>query len=305
MNALEYQVYVLVGSEPVQRRYLLQRLREQAGSWERMSVAKCSMTEILQSSLLADPENPLVRVLEDYSSLKSAERKELAAGLKLLAAGLNLIICVDRLGAKDPLRLAIPKEAIVSVSTPKRGQFVSWLMRQGRLSGISLEESAAIELVERIGENTEALAAELTRLGCLVKVTNDLVIRLTPHSAGSQAWGWVDALAARQPATKQLADCEASGLEPLMMLGALSKRLCMIAWTEVANQKSAQANDYPWKLAVRAAGKWPQLELRQALLNVAACQQQLKGQSRLTGYTLLARLDQQLSSLRDKQLAEA
>lgn len=293
--ALEHPLYVLVGSESVQRRYLLSRLKQQSGAWERIQAADSDPADLLQPSLLSNHESPLVRVLEGYSSWKPAQRKELAGAAQQLGEGLNVVVCVDRLGAKDPIRSAIPDEAIVSLDSPKRGQFPSWLMRQAKLNGTALDSRAAEEMVSRIGEDTEALYSEMIRLGGLGEISLEQVQRLTPQAAGVQAWGWVDALAGREDGRRQLAECERSGLEPLMMLGALSKRLCLIAWTKLADRESAGASGYPWKLAQEAGRQWEREDLREALLLVAEAEKNLKGQSQLAGYTTLARLGRKLA----------
>lgn len=293
--ALEHPVYVLVGSEAVQRRYLLGRLKQQAGEWERVDLSKTEMIDLMQPSLLASPDSPLVRVVAGYSALKPAARKQLAAGIEEMGEGLHLAICVDRLGGKDPIRAAVPEEAVVSLAAPKRGQFEAWLTRQARLFGVGIDQTGAQEMVERIGEDTEALASELLRISATGNINADTVRRLTPKSSSTQAWGWVDALAEGKDGARELKDCEESGIEPLMMLGALAKRLTLVAWVKKADKESSGAADYPWKLAGQLAKRTSDSQLRHMLLMVAKAEQQLKGQSLLEGYTVLARLGQEIA----------
>ena len=292
---LEYPIYVLVGSEPVQRRHMLSRLREQSGSWERVQAESIGPAELLQPSLFANAESPLVRVIEGYSSWKPAQRKQLAQSLDQLGQGLNLIVCVDRLGAKDPLRAALDDKAVVALPAPKRGGFEKWLANHARLSGVPLDKAAAAAMVANIGENTEALAAELARLaGAFEKVDSQLIEKFTDKRHESQAWGFVDAVIEGSSQGGQLAECEASNLEPLLLLGALSKRLCLISWVQIADQESAGAADYSWRLARQAAKRWPRERLTEALSQVAKAEQQMKGLSGLSGYTILARLQAEL-----------
>ena len=293
--ALDHPIYVLVGSEPVQRRYLLKRLKEQSGAWEKLSAKEVDPSETAQASLLADPEKPLVRMVEDYEAWKPAQRKEMASLADQLGDGLHIVICAGRLGPKDPIRGAVEEQAIVKLAAPKRGDFPNWVESQARLLGVQIDSPAARALVDRIGESTDSLSAELLRLQPMGPVSRETVERFTPHQAGSEAWDWIDSLVAGRVNDKELALCESSGLEPLMLLGALSKRFCLLCWVKIADQQSAGAKDYPWRLAKGAARDWSLPALKEALASIAYTEQQMKGKSQLDGYTQLGRLSRRLA----------
>lgn len=293
--ALEHPIYVLVGSEPVQRGYLLKRLRDQSGSWEKVSAKELDPSEVTQASLLADPDRPMIRVIEDYEAWKPKQRKEMGALASQLGQGLNVVICASRLGPKDPIREAVDEQAIVKLSSPRPGAYPEWLCRQARLMGVPISGDTAELLVDRLGEDTQSLCSEIERLSPMGEVNRELVDRFTPALAHSQAWGWVDAVVGGQTADSLLSDCEASGLEPLMILGALSKRFCLLTWVKLADQQSSGTKDYPWRLAQRAAKGWSDPALRDALSSIGKAEEEMKGKSQLEGYTQLARLSHQLA----------
>ena len=295
--ALDQPIYVLSGSEPVQRRYLLGRMKETAGEWERFQASETEPSELMQLSLMANLEEPLVRVLDGYESWTPKQRKQLAA-IGSEFEGISIVVLANKLGAKDPLRLGLPDSTIIEIESPKRGAFESWLGRQAKIRGIQLADDAARELVIRVGENTELLTSEMKKVAAAHQgqVSLAAVRSLTPLIAQDLAWPWVDSLLAGSNGLKLLAGCEAAGIEPLMMLGALSNRLTLVAWVHLADQQSAGAKDYSWRLAKSASAKWPPSQLNEALRKVAEVDADIKGQSRLGSFLQLARLGNYLAN---------
>ena len=296
--ALQSSCYVLVGNEPVRRRHLLERLRSQAGSWERVSATNTSPQEVLTGNLLSDPDSPLIRVVEDYTKWTAAQRKVLTKTLKDgITPGLCIVVLIDRLGAKDPIREAVTGDSLIQLEQPAKGRYASWVVRQARLSGVGIDNPAAELLVGLLGEDTEALASELSKLSLLGDTATQEIIRSAVQGQPrSQIWGWIDALTTgrRREALVCLAACEVAEEAPIALLGALQNRLLGIAWAGLMNQSQSGMKDYPWRQAQTALRSgWDHQRIQSALLSIIQLDGELKGLSNLDGYTQLARLSSQ------------
>ena len=299
--ALNSSYYILVGSEPVRRRHLLNKLRDQAGEWESYSASEVSPEEVLSASLLLDPEAPLVRVINDYSKWSTAQRKKFAqiVSEEDIPSGLCLVFCIDRLGAKDPLRIAAAKESILELEQPTRGKYPAWAVRQAKLSGVDLNTSASEILVRMVGENTEALANEIDKLALVSESPNISVAQIKEivvSSPQTRIWQWVDSLIAAEPkkSMEYLLQCEEAEESPLALTGALQSRILQLAWASQMTQQESEIKEYPWKLAQSAIKTgWTQTRIRQALLALSELDFNLKGGSELDGYLQLARFCRQ------------
>ena len=299
--ALEQSLYVLVGSEPVRRRYLLDRLRAQAGSWETWSASEIAPEELLQGSLLLDPEAPLVRMLVDYPKWSAAQRKAFVAGVGELEAGSGLcvVVAVDRLGAKDVLHGAVGEGSLIQIEQPARGRYADWVSRQAQIAGVGLPGGWNERLVEMVGENTEALAAEIDKAALLAqdgKISSEDLGAIVSPQAQSAVWVWADALmeGKREVALRALGKCEAAEDAPLALLGALWNKVLGIAWGLQLDQAASGMKDYPWrKTQELIRSGWNGERARQALIQLAQLEAGLKGASGLDGYTQLARLSAQ------------
>jgi DNA polymerase III delta subunit len=299
--ALEQSLYVLVGSEPVRRRYLLDRLRSQAGSWETHSASDIGPEELLMGSLLLDPQAPLVRMLTDYAKWSPAQRKAFAAEIQTLepGSGLCVVMTIDRLGAKDVLHGAIPDGSLIQIEQPARGRYADWVGRQAQLSGVGLPAGWPDRLVEMIGENTEALAAEIDKASLLAqdgKVSAADMQQIVSPVAQSAVWIWADALMEgnKPKALQALGACEGAEDAPLALLGALWNKVLGIAWAHQLSQEQSGMKDYPWRKTKELIGAgWDKNRTSKAIQSLAEIEAGLKGASGLDGYTQLARLSAQ------------
>lgn len=295
MAAIKHPVYALVGEEPVRRRQLLDRLRVLAGDVERVSASDRSPDDVAQSTLLADPDTPLIRIVDNYAAWKPAQRKRMAEIAADMLPGVVVIILAKTLGAKDPLRSALPADAVLSCAAPDTRGFPAWAVEYAKASGATLDRDAAAELLARVGERTAKLSAEIDKLAAAAsdrRVTAEIVRALTDSAVERDGWALTDAIVAgdRVTAFEQLAALEGGSLSPLALTGALSSRLVPIAWCALGvSMQDAGAKPYAWRKAqdaVRAG--WTAERVRATLLSLADCEAQLRGGSTLPEWVVFA-----------------
>lgn len=287
-------VHILIGEEAVQRRNFLHGLRATSESWEELSAAEVGPSATVGASLFATAETPLTRVITGYAQWTPAQRKQFAELIKDLPEGLQLVLLVKQLGAKDILRTVVDEKNIHQFQAPKGEQLPQWINVYCKQIGRSIDPGAVDLLLARLGENTASLSSEIDKLALAhAEVINAaLVESLTPDEGEVLGWNWVDYmidLKGKQAFT-ELAKLEGGDFSPLALTGALSSRLLQIAWVHLMlNPDDVGVKPFPWRKAKEAVrGGWNPARTRAAIIRVGKCEAALKGQSTLPEWVVFS-----------------
>ena len=150
-----------------------------------------------------------------------------------------------------------------------------------------------------VGENTEALAAEIDKAALLAedgKISAEDMQQIITPTAQSAVWVWADSLLEgnKSKALQALAACEEAEDAPLALLGALWNKVLGIAWALQLTQEQSGMKDYPWRKSKELIQSgWDRTRTSKAICALAELDAGLKGASGLDGYTQLARLSAQ------------
>lgn len=253
-------------------------------------------------AMIVDP-GPLVR--------SSEGRAAIVGVIGSVAPGNGLVFLAPRDMARgrpsaglDALRAAVVDAGgeVVEVISPRPDRFPGWIAERARERGMDIAPDAAREMAERIGAHVREGDIDRSRMSRLAvgeleklslyapdrRVTADDVRALVPEATPSSMWGFLDAIAERQPARI------AAALDPLLeatpepvLVAALHRRLRDLI--EVADRldagetvpslvRSMHIKEYPAKKLASQVKRWRLQELVAALDGLADLDAIVKGE---------------------------
>lgn len=143
-------------------------------------------------------------VVKDVDALKKQDSEPLVEYLKNPSDSSVLLLSADKLAKNTRLYKAVSalgKTAVIDCAPPSKRELPRYVRESAVTHGITINDFAAIKLIELVGEDTVALNSELRKLA-LAHASRDVVTErevaaLVERSAESKPWEFVDAFMKR------------------------------------------------------------------------------------------------------------
>lgn len=302
-------VYLLTGGDRPKIRRALERLRARFGaeSVETLSAETASGEDAVAAcnslGLFSGAGGRLV-VVENVERWKKEDEDALGRYLADPVAGavLALVAGGELKGSALPALCAKAGE-VLAFDVPRPRDLPSWVRAQFERLGVPADAEAARALVEIVGEDATALAAEIEKLatwavGDAIGRREVELLAVPAHEAS--AWAVMDAWGARDAAAT-LAACQAEleqGADPFAVTMRLSSQVALVRQAQrLADEglgvrdiaKRLRKHEFRVRKALGHAENYSRDELDGAVVRLAELDAALKGASRLAGELELER----------------
>jgi DNA polymerase-3 subunit delta len=301
-------VYLLTGSDRPKRSVALRRLRDRVGadSVELLSGDSASGADAVSAAnalgLFGDAAGRAV-VVESVENWRKADVDALGAYLDDPTPDTVLVLVADELKKDTPLeKLAASKGEVLRYDIPKGAKLVSWVTGQFKESEVRADADAARALVEIVGEDPVALAAEVTKLAAWADgepVGRREVEQLATPGREAAAWAVTDAWGTRDlPTLLEACELALEKKDPFLIAVNLASHVGRVraaqalaeeglAVREIASR--LRMKEFPARKALQQAERYSRAELDAALVRLAELDAAIKGASRLSAELELLR----------------
>ncbi len=232
--------YLVTGVDALKRRRVLERLEQRVGAsgdlslnMEKFSGEAAEGDQIVNACNTLPLASDLRLVLvEAADKLKAPEREAIIDYLK--APNDSTVLCLVCNGLQKNTRLykavaALGKQAVILCDPPKRKDLPTQVRAMATGKGITLTPAAAQALVDRVGENTVALDAQLQKLALAHMGTDPVneneVTSQVAATAEMKPWDFTDAFAQRNVRKCLLVRSRLEGTSPYALLGMCVTRV--------------------------------------------------------------------------------
>ncbi|MGH3023520.1 MAG: DNA polymerase III subunit delta [Gaiellaceae bacterium] len=302
-------VYLLSGGDRPKIRRALERLRARFGaeSVEALSAETATGEEAVaacNSLGLFSGEGGRLVVVEDVERWKKADEEAVADYLAdpVTGAVLALVAGADLKGSTLPALCAKAGE-VLAFDVPRPRDLPSWVRAQFERLGVSADAEASRALVDIVGDDATALAAEVDKLGAWAAgepIGRREVELLAAPAHEASAWAVMDAWGARD-LPGALAACQADleqGADPFAVTMRLSSQVALVRQAQrLADEglgvrdisKRLRKHEFRVRKALGHAENYSRDELDDAVVRLAELDAALKGASRLAGELELER----------------
>jgi DNA polymerase III delta subunit len=301
-------VYLLTGSDRPKRSVALRRLRDRFGSdsVELLSADSVSGADAVAAAnalgLFGDAAGRAV-VVESVENWRKADVDALRAYLDDPTPDTVLVLVGDELKKDTPLeKLAASKGKVLRYDIPKGAKLVSWVTGQFKESEVRADTDAARALVEIVGEEPVALAAEVTKIAAWADgepVGRREVEQLATPGREAAAWAVTDAWGTRDlPTLLEAYELALEKKDPFLIAVNLASHVGRVraaqalaeeglAVREIASR--LRMKEFPARKALQQAERYSRAELDAALVRLAELDAAIKGASRLSAELELLR----------------
>ncbi|HEY7148821.1 MAG TPA: DNA polymerase III subunit delta [Gaiellaceae bacterium] len=301
-------VYLLTGSDRPKRTVALQRLRARFGpdSVELLSADSSSGPDAVASAnalgLFGDSAGRAV-VVESVEAWRKADVDAIRAYLDDPTPDTVLVLVADELRKDSPLeKLAAGKGEVLRYDVPRGSKLVAWAAGQFKEAGVQADGEAARALVEIVGEDPVALAAEVSKIADWADgdpVGRREVEQLATPGREAAAWAVTDAWGARDlPAVLEACELALEKKDPFLIAVNLASHVGKVraaqalaeeglAVREIASR--LRMKEFPARKALQQAERYSRAELDAALVRLAELDAAIKGASRLSAELELVR----------------
>lgn len=169
-----------------------------------------------------------------------------------------LIICprLDAKTQKTAWYKAIEKHGVVVPIWPiERNQYPGWLKRRLQMAGLRADPAAVSALAHQTEGNLLAAAQEIEKLKMLGEstITEDVIMQSAGDSSRFDAFGLADACLMGKliESTRMLNHLKSEGHEPIMVLGALTRKIRQLIALKPCEGAQALSEGF------RSQGVWP------------------------------------------------
>lgn len=302
--------YLLLGGDRPKIRLALRRLRARFGdeSVEVLSAETAGGADAVAGcnalGLFAGGGGRLV-VVEGVERWKAPDAEAVAAYLREPVPGAVLaLVAEDGLpkGSKLPAVVSANGQ-VLAYEAPKPRDLPGWVGARFEGLGVQADAEAARALVEIVGDDVDALAAETEKIAAWAgdePVGRRHVEELAAPTHEGSAWAVTDAWGGRD-LPRALAACEADlerGEEPFVVAMRLAGQVALVRSVQALAAEGLGARDIAKRLrkhefrvrkALAHAENYSRDELDAAVVRLAALDAALKGESRLAGEVELER----------------
>jgi DNA polymerase III subunit delta len=303
-----HPVYLLTGSDRPKRSTALERLRARVGSdsVEHLSADTASGADAVASAnalgLFGDSAGRAI-VVEAVENWRKADLDAIRAYLEDPTPDTVLVLVADDLKKDSPIeKLAASKGEVLRYEIPKGSKLVTWAAAQFKEAGVRADGEAARTLVEIVGEDPVALAAEVAKIAAWADgepVGRREVEQLATPGREAAAWAVTDAWGTRDLAAV-LEACELAleKKDPFLIAVNLASHVGKVraaqalaeeglAVREIASR--LRMKEFPARKALQQAERYSRTELDAALVRLAELDAAIKGASRLSAELELLR----------------
>ena len=298
-------VYLLTGTDRPKIGRALKRLRDRVGddAIEHLDAPPATADDAVAACnalgfFVSDARLVIVSSVDKW---KAADVKALTAYLSSPAPATVLVLVADDLKADSPLGKAVAKAGQVLAFSVAKRNLSSWVAEQFAAAGARAEPDACAALVQLVGEDLHALAAEVDKLATWAAgepIGEREVEALTPSVADTptfaltDAWGRRDA-AATLEASETIFEREGRARRDTAprLAGALGNHVARVRQCQKLAAEGVRPRDAAGRLKMHPfyaekmfgqAGNFSEEELRTATVRLAELDLALKGKSRLT-----------------------
>lgn len=292
--------YLIVGADELKRRRVLERLRSHvAAGLEDFNIDEPSVTADTDpadviASLNTLPMGPAPRlvVINPADKLPKPVSEAIIAYLGDPNPSCTLALVADSLAKSTRLFKAVSKQgdkAVIECASKKRWELPDYVAKLARAHGVTINQAAAQELVDRVGESTTMIDTQLSTLSALLggsgHVSRDMVEANVARTAEVKPWTFLDCLAERNARKAMelyglLSDSSALGLLSLMVT-RVRELVCARALDERGEGREVASalgkQEWQVKNYVRWSRKFRAGELEGFLGRCAECERALKG----------------------------
>jgi DNA polymerase-3 subunit delta len=305
-------VYLLTGSDRPKRSVALRRLRDRFGpdSVEHLSAHSASGADTVASAnalgLFGESGGRAV-VVESVENWRKADVDALQAYLEDPTPDTVLVLVADDPKKDSPLeRLAAAKGEVLRYDIPKGAKLVTWTSAQFKEAGVTADTEAARALVEIVGEEPVALAAEVSKIAAWADgdpVGRREVEQLATPGREGAAWAVTDAWGSRDlPALVEACELALEKKDPFLIAVNLASHVGKVRAAQALAEEGLTIKDiasrlrmkeFPARKALQQAERYSRAELDAALVRLAELDAAIKGASRLSAELelLLAMVD--------------
>jgi DNA polymerase III delta subunit len=301
-------VYLIAGTDRPKVRRALRRLRARfpAESVELLSADAASGADAAAAcnalGLFGSDGGRLV-IVEGVERWRREDVGALAAYLAAPAPGSVLALVADEKPRDSALAdLGGEKGKVLVFDAPKPKDVAAWVRSEFERLGTPVDEDAARALVEIVGDDVTALAAEVDKIatwagGGAVGRADVQALAVAAHETA--AWALTDAWGARDPGAL-LAACEAelAEKEPFILAARLASHVSLVRTASVLAEeglgareiaKRVRIHEFRVRKALGHGANYSRDELDAALVRLAAVDAALKGASPLASELELER----------------
>jgi DNA polymerase-3 subunit delta len=305
-------VYLLTGSDRPKRSVALRRLRDRFGpdSVEHLSAHSSPGPDAVASAnalgLFGDSGGRAV-VVDSVEIWRKADVDALAEYLEDPTPGTVLVLVADELKKDSPLeKLAAAKGEVLRYDIPKGAKLFTWTSAQFKEFGVRADGDAARALVEIVGEDPVALAAEVSKIAAWADgdaVGRREVEQLATPGREAAAWAVTDAWGARDlPGLIEACELALEKKDPFLIAVNLASHVGKVRAAQALAEEGLAVRDvasrlrmkeFPARKALQQAERYSRAELDAALVRLAELDAAIKGASRLSAELelLLAMVD--------------
>ena len=301
-------VYLLTGSDRPKRSVALRRLRDRFGSdsVELLTAESSSGADVVAAAnalgLFGDSGGRAV-VVESVQQWRKADVEALRGYLDDPTPETVLVLVADELPRESALeKVAASKGEVLRYDIPKGAKLVGWVAAQFKEAGASADGEAARSLVEIVGEDSVALAAEVGKVAMWADgdpIGRREVEQLATPGREAAAWAVTDAWGARDlPALLEASELALEKKDPFLIAVGLASHVGRVraaqalaeeglAVREIASR--LKMKEFPARKALQHAERYSRAELDLALVRLAELDAAIKGASRLSAELELLR----------------
>jgi DNA polymerase-3 subunit delta len=305
-------VYLLTGSDRPKRSVALRRLRDRFGpdSVEHLSAHSSPGPDAVASAnalgLFGDSGGRAV-VVDSVEIWRKADVDALAEYLEDPTPGTVLVLVAEELKKDSPLeKLAAAKGEVLRYDIPKGAKLFTWTSAQFKEFGVRADRDAARALVEIVGEDPVALAAEVSKIAAWADgdaVGRREVEQLATPGREAAAWAVTDAWGARDlPGLIEACELALEKKDPFLIAVNLASHVGKVRAAQALAEEGLAVRDvasrlrmkeFPARKALQQAERYSRAELDAGLVRLAELDAAIKGASRLSAELelLLAMVD--------------
>jgi DNA polymerase III subunit delta len=301
-------IYLLTGGDRPKIRRALERLRAHFGpeSIETLSAEEVDGDEVVAAmnslGLFAGEGGRLV-IVEDVERWKKPDEEAVGRYVANPVAGAVLALVAGELKGSSLPGLCAKAGEVLTFEVPRQRDLPTWVRAQFERLGVQADGEAARALVEIVGDDVSALANEVEKLAAWAggePVGRREVELLAAPAQEASAWAIMDAWGARD-LPRALAACESDlerGADPFSLTMRLASQVTLVRQVQALAEEGLGAKDIAKRLrkhefrvrkALGHADNYTRDELDEAVIQLAALDAALKGDSRLSGELELER----------------
>jgi DNA polymerase-3 subunit delta len=302
-------VYLLTGTDRPKRSMALTRLRNRFGeeSVEVLFADSSSGSDAVGAcnalGLFGAEEGGRAIVVEGVEKWRKADVEAIRAYLKDPTPGAVLVLVADELPRESTLaKVCAGSGEVLRYDVPKGNKLQGWVAAQFKEAGGQADAEAARALLEIVGEDTVALAAEVAKLVAWAdgeRIGRQEVEQLAAPGREAAGWALTDAWGARDlPALLRACDLALEKKEPFLLAVGLATHVGRVRAAQTLAEEGLGAREvasrlrikeFPARKVLQHAERYSRAELDSALVRLAELDAAIKGASRLSSELELVR----------------